>query len=199
MNVDLINLLQEYAESSDPDGGLAVQLSPLKLAIHAALLSADFELRLLAACALARLEAAEDVLPTLIEGLQSVDGAHKVYAAYACRSLGPAAAPAVPAITSLLGDQNEAVVQHAIQALETIGPASAPAVPALIALLQRIGPDSLAIQVAHAWAAVAALAAIGVHDAIPALRRCLALEADGDELIETLKAEAATALAKISG
>lgn len=191
----LIHLLQQFAETSDPDGELAERLSPMKLAIHAHRLFTDVETRLLAACALARLEASESVLPTLIEGLQSNDPAHKVYAAYACRSLGPAAAPAVPAITVLLKDDHEAVVQHAIQALATIGPAAAPATPLLVELLQGVGPD--AMDVAHAWAAATALGAIGDPEAIPALRECLGMEANGDELIELLKEEAALALKKI--
>jgi hypothetical protein len=194
----MIDLLQQFAESSDPDGELARQLSPLKLAIHAVLLFSDFEPRLLAACALARLEASEAILPTLIDGLRSEDVAHKVYSAYACRSLGPAAAQAVPALTVLLKDENSAVVQHAIQALGSIGPAATPATPLLIELL-NVGPDSLVIDIAHAWAAATALGAIGDQKAIPALTECLDLDADGDELLELVKEEAAVALRKISG
>ena len=49
----------------------------------------EAEDRLLAACAIARLwQRTDPVLPVLIEGLQSDDEAHRVYAAIACRARG---------------------------------------------------------------------------------------------------------------
>jgi HEAT repeat protein len=51
--------------------------------------------------------------------------------------MGPAAAPAVEALTGLLGDKNPETRKQAAIALAKIGPASKPAVPALIKALEK--------------------------------------------------------------
>ena len=201
---ELIALLQQFAESSDPEVELAGQLAGLTFAIHALLqFSCDPEARILAAAGLARLDPtkAEELLPVLIEGLQSADEAHRVYAAYACRNLGPAAASAVPKLTELLADDNEVVVQHVIQALEAIGHASASAVAGLARLLDGISPDSTGIHMVHALAAAAALGAIGpaAHEAIPALEQCLDLDGSEDGLFREVQLSAAEAIWQVSG
>jgi HEAT repeat protein len=203
---ELIDMLQRFAEipSVTEEGQhLAAQLAGLTFAIQALLLfSGDFETRILAAAGLARLNPsrADLLMPTLIDGMQSDDEAHRVYCCFACGSLGTLATAAVPTLTGLLTDDNEFVVQHATQALEAIGHASASAVPALVGLL-RIGTDSLGIYIAHAWAAVGVLAAIGpaAHDALSALQQCLALDGTEDELIRLVRLSAAEAIWRISG
>ena len=204
--MDVIDLLQRFAElppATEEWQEVADQLAPLKVAVMRVFLdSSPFEHRLLAASALARFDTshATTVLPTLIEGLRSDAEPLKVVAAFTCRCLGPLAAQAVFALTALLEDDNEVVVQHSVQALGAIGPASAMAVPALVGLLQGVGPDPPTIDMVHAWAAASALAAIGpaASEAIPALKKCHKLNADGDELVEMLHEEAAAALSQIS-
>ena len=152
---ELIDLLRRFAElpSATEEGQeVAEQLADLTFAIHALLqFSSDPKVRILSACALARLEVSEAVLPTLMESLNFDAESIKVVAIYGCRCLGPLAAPAVPKLIELLEDDNEVVVHHSIQALEAIGHASASAVSGLVGLLRGIGPDSPGIHVAHAW------------------------------------------------
>jgi HEAT repeat protein len=116
---DLIDLLRRYAElpSATEEGHeVAEQLGGMTFAIYGLLqFSSDSQVRVLAACALARLEGTEAVLPTLMEGLQSDEEAISVAAIYGCRCLGPLAAPAVPRLTELLASDNDVVVHHAIQ------------------------------------------------------------------------------------
>ncbi len=195
---DVIDLLRRFAESSDPDRELAGRLAAVKIAIHAVLLFSEFEHRLLAACALARLEASTAVLPVLAEGLRSSE-AHQVYAAYACRSLGSLAAPLVPTLIEVLHNQeHETAAYHAIQAIEHIGPPAIAAVPDLIKILREARPGNHGVEVLHGLGAAAAIGEIRDRAALPALKECLSLEADGDDLVEMLKEEAAEALAKIN-
>ena len=159
--------------------------------------AAEFENRLLAACALARLcPAKADVLmPILIEGLRSEDEAHRVYAAFACRSLGPLALAAVAELIDVL-DGDEIVVNHAIKALEAIGP-SAKATPRLVAFLRTAGPNALMVENVHAINAAMALR--DSMEAIPDLRACLHFADAEDDLLRTLALESARAIWHISG
>lgn len=197
---DIIDLLQGFAESPDSDGQLANRLSPLKLAIHALYQFSDFEPRLLAASALARLDGSEAFLPTLIEGLRSDDEAHRVYASFACRSLGENSAPLVPALIDVLSNhEHETARYHAIQAIQHIGERAIAAVPTLVKILRSVGNGCHGVEVLHALGAAVALGEIGDPAALPVLKECLNLATDGDELVEMLKEEAAVALRKISG
>ena len=119
----LIEMLRRFAAlppATEESQQIAGQLAGQTFAIQALLRFSSFEVRVLSACTLARLDpsSAETILPTLIEGLQADEESHKVYAAYACRSLGPLAAPAVPTLTKLLEDNNEVVVHHVTQRWE---------------------------------------------------------------------------------
>jgi HEAT repeat protein len=198
---DVIDLLQQFAESSDPDGELTGQIASMTFAIHALLkFHADPEVGILTAAALARIDPSngETVLPILVEGLRSTDEAHKVYAAYAIRSLGPVAAAAVPALIEVLHYQeHETARYHSIQALGYIGPAAIAAVPYLVEILQGVSNGCHGVEVLHALGAAAALGEIRDRAAIPALKACLDLDADGDELVEMLRHEVIIALAKI--
>ena len=199
---ELIDLLRRFAElppQIEESQEVAEQLAAMTFAIHGLLqFSSDPVVQVLSACALARLEPSEAILPVLMEGLQSDAESMTVVAIYGCRCLGPLAVPAVPKLIELLASDNDIVVHHAIQALAAIGPASASAVPALVGLLRGLDPDSPAIHVVHAWAAVSALGAIGSHGAIPALRQCLGLDTS-DELLSLIKLSAAEAIWRING
>src|SRR5262249_50233788 len=81
----------------------------------------------------------EPVLPVLIEGLNSEDELVRSSAADTARKLGPAAAPAVPALAAALTARQEVPISAsrlaALTALRAIGPAARDAVPALVGLL----------------------------------------------------------------
>jgi len=85
--------------------------------------------------------------------------------------------------------------------METIGSVATQAIPHFIELVRGIGPDSPTINVVHAWAATAALAAIGTaaNGAISVLRDCVGLDGSGDELIRLVRLSAAEAIWRISG
>ncbi|MEE3219587.1 MAG: HEAT repeat domain-containing protein, partial [Planctomycetota bacterium] len=61
-------------------------------------------------------------------------------AAYALGQMGPAAAGAVPALTTAADDRNIEVGWYALQALGRIGPAAAAAVPEIIRILKTAEP-----------------------------------------------------------
>jgi HEAT repeat protein len=65
-------------------------------------------------------------------------------------------------------------------------------------LLRGIGQDSPVIYTVQAWAAAAALRAIGSAASIPAVQQCLGMDT-GDELIALIKLSAAVAIWRISG
>ena len=205
---ELIDLLQRFAElppQTEEGQEVARQLAGMTFAIKGLLLfSCDLNARVLAACALARVDSTkvEELLPVLVEGLRSENEAHQVYAAYACRNLGSFAEPAVSALIDVMNDQeHETAAHHAIQALEAIGHASASAVVGLVGLLDGIGPDSLGIHLAHAWAAIAALGAIGpaAQGAVPALQQCLDVDGSDDGFLRQVQLSAAEAIWQISG
>jgi HEAT repeat protein len=101
-------------------------------------------------------------VPRLIEGLKNEKAREHV--AYVLGRIGPAAAPAVPALTSLISDPDERVAQEAILALAAIGPDAKAAVPSLISGIKT--PDN-----PNAHAAAFALGKIGKNadTAVPAL------------------------------
>jgi hypothetical protein len=105
---EIVPLLVRFAELSDDSEEsqeLATRLNTVKLVLTAFLLFfGDFQLKLLAACALARIDPSEAqrALPTLITGLKDDDEMNRAMAAVACRSLGPLASPAVPALLDVL-------------------------------------------------------------------------------------------------
>ena len=71
----------------------------------------------------------------------------------------------------------------------------------LAGLLQGIGPDSVSIHLVHAWAAAAALGAIGpaAHEAIPVLQQCLDVDGSEDGLFRQVQLSAAETIWQISG
>ncbi|MCE9554930.1 MAG: HEAT repeat domain-containing protein [Planctomycetes bacterium] len=64
-------------------------------------------------------------------------------AAYALGYLGPAAAPAVPALSDALGDRQLEVAWYAADALGHIGPAAAPAVEGLVKVIEESPGDTV--------------------------------------------------------
>ena len=56
---------------------------------------------------------------------------------YILGQIGPAAAPAAPALAKLIADKDERVAQEAVLALANIGPGAKAAVPALIQALRQ--------------------------------------------------------------
>ncbi len=90
----------------------------------------------LAASALGRLQVAEAV-PGLIAALEARQKYTRILAARALGLIGaPASAPAVPPLTTLLGEEDRDIQEAAALALADLGTAAAEAVPRLTALLQ---------------------------------------------------------------
>ena len=77
-------------------------------------------------------------VPRLVEGLKHEKVRDQVI--YVIGRLGPAVAPATPALVKLISDKDEHVAREAILAIANIGPGAKDAVPALTAALQQ--PDS---------------------------------------------------------
>jgi HEAT repeat protein len=158
--------------------------------------------RLLAACALARIWARTDVMPTLILGLTSSDPISKINASNAIGELGPLAAAAVPHLIDLLNHE-EAGCFFALIALKGIGQAAAPAAPRLMNLLRTAPPEFF--EVAAAEHAVNALGAIGPEagEAIPLLKEYLAFAEDftsvDDFFHRSLALASSLAIFQISG
>ncbi len=108
-------------------------------------------------------------VPRLIEGLKHEQ--LRIPLAEALGRIGPAAAPAAPALAKLMTDKSAPVVMAAATALAAIGPDAKAAVPQLVAAL-----DSSGDQPAEAAPAAAfALGRIGTAsaDAVPALQKLL--------------------------
>lgn len=74
-------------------------------------------------------EQGKTAMPRLVEALASDETAY--WACLVAAEIGPDAAPAVPALTKLLDDEQLDIRREAILALAAIGEAAAPAVPAL--------------------------------------------------------------------
>jgi HEAT repeat protein len=130
--------------------------------------------------------AQDDPSPTIDTSILSLahpDPKAREAAPRALGRIGPAAAPAVPALADALTDPDQAVRLSAASALGWIGPAAAPAVPALIEVLAD--PDQRVRGIASG-----ALGLIG-PPAVPALANALA---DPDQQV---RAYAALALREI--
>ena len=69
--------------------------------------------------------------------LDDPDADLRVSAALALENMGPAAEPAVPALTKAVRDEDVRVRQAVVKALAAIGPAAKPALPALTRALRR--------------------------------------------------------------
>ena len=195
----MLEMLAQYANlpvETDESQQLQEQLLQQIGDIEERLDAAEFEERLLAACALARLcpAKADVVMPVLIDGLRSEDEGHRVYAAFACRCLGPLASAAAPVLIEAL-DGDEIVVNHVLKALASIG--SSKATPRLVELIRRAGPEALMVTNAHAINAAMALK--DSLEAIPDLRACLHFAEAEDDLLRTLALESARAIWQISG
>ena len=78
-----------------------------------------------------------DTIASLIAGLGHEDPWARNHVALALRDLGPAAAPAVPALIATLADDNLSVRGAAVQALEAIGVAAKEAVEPLLLVAAR--------------------------------------------------------------
>src|SRR5262249_26281037 len=64
------------------------------------------------------------------------DQSERRAAAYALGRAGPAAAPALDALTAALDDADDTVRYHAVHALGKLGKAAKPAIPALVKMLK---------------------------------------------------------------
>ena len=76
-------------------------------------------------------------VPRLVDALQHEKLRGQVV--YVLGKIGPAAAPATPALAKLIADKDDHVAQEAILALANIGPGAKEAVPALAAALEQGG------------------------------------------------------------
>ena len=87
---------------------------------------------------------------------------------YALGEIGPAAAPATPALAKLINDQDDRIAHEAVIALAKIGPGAEDAVPELVKVLAASDESGIP-------AAAYALGRIGPHAvaAVPALRGLL--------------------------
>ncbi len=83
------------------------------------------------------------------------------------------------------------------QKLGLVGPTAVAAVPALIEIVRGVSNGCHGVEVLHAMGAACALGEIGDPATLPALKDCLGLEADGDDLVEMLTEATAEAIAKI--
>jgi HEAT repeat protein len=118
----------------------------------------------LALDAFARLGA--PAVPRLITTLENEK--LRLEAIYVLTEIGPAAAPATPALAKLIADPNEQVAHEAALALAAIGPAAKAAVPALLARLQQ-SEDANTAAVVYALGKIDA----GAAAVQPALARAL--------------------------
>ena len=196
MLAQFANLPTETEESPQLRARLLHQIGDIEELLHAA----ELESRLLAACALARLAPAQCLLSVIIEGLQSHDEAHRVFAAFACRCLGPRASSSGPALIEVLEtDDDEIVVNHVLRAMASIG-VSAKATPRLVELIRRAGPNALMVTNADAINAAMALGTVpDAREAPTILYDCLAFCDSGDDLLRTLALESARAIWRIGG
>jgi len=123
----------------------------------------DTEVRLRAACGLARLGRHPDVaVVPLIDALRQRE--QRSAALDALRLLGAHAQPAVPALASLAEDTRSSEWWRVVVTLQAIGPGARAAAPVLTAALDRVASDEIE------WP-IRALAAVGDREAVPALDR----------------------------
>ncbi len=81
---------------------------------------------------------AAEAVPELLQIAQTNANPKAFYAVTALGAIGPAAAPAVPWLATMLNDDD--FQDYALGALENIGPAAAPALPQLLPLLEGKHP-----------------------------------------------------------
>ena len=118
----------------------------------------------------------------LADQLKSPDAAVRARAAIALDQLGPAAKPAIPALTTALADRNLNVRYWSAKVLRGFGPEAKGAVTALIAALKTFPGGSPALDGPERYypdvrsLAADALGAIGpaAKEAIPALKEAMA-------------------------
>jgi HEAT repeat protein len=125
--------------------------------------------------------AGQGKLEDLVKGLESPNPGARAMAATSLSKMGPAAEPAVPALSKALADRDLNVRYWAATALKAVGPAAQAAVPALINALDTVpggsppldGPARYYADVRSV--AAEALGAIGSRagNAAPALKRAL--------------------------
>jgi HEAT repeat protein len=202
----LVEMLWRFVNSCEEGQRLAEQLAETKAEVmHLLSNSVEFEDRLLAACAIVKLDPAlaKRVLPVLIEGLKSADKSHRVLSALTCERLGPSASPAVPALIELVAnkmDQDDLARHRAIRALGAIGASAASAVPALLESLFGIGKQATNERKLEAVNVAMALSFIRPdgQEAIAALKDCLNLDGIDCDFVRWLRLTAAEAIWLIS-
>jgi HEAT repeat protein len=128
--------------------------------------------------------AIEELSVMLAEGSRE----QRACAARTLTEFGEASAPAVPALTAALRDEDAVVRQHAAIALRCVGKESHPAVPALIELLSD---DHASVR----RSSVYTLARIGAPQAEPAVAKLFKLLADPDCDVRTAAMTAVSELA----
>ncbi|NQT12148.1 MAG: HEAT repeat domain-containing protein [Planctomycetes bacterium] len=114
----------------------------------------------------------EEPLPFLLEILErnewgSSRPSRSFYAAQALKNLGPAAAPAVPALTLLLQHEQEDARENGADILGTIGPAAKVALPELIGAMRDDNKPRRPRPWAHSESRMAETAAEAVHTIDP--------------------------------
>lgn len=147
---------------------------------------ADPQGRFVAACALARVDPAQDApIAPLVEAIEHPG--RRPDALDTLRSFGARAKPAVPSLIPLLDDLRDRKWWSVVFTLQSIGPEARAAVPALVASLERAASDEIE------WP-LRALGAIGDPAAVPALRR---VAAEGKD--ERVRDAARKALQRVEG
>ena len=125
--------------------------------------------------------AAQVRLEEFVKGLENPNPGARAMAATSLTGMGPAAEPAVPALSRALADQNLNVRYCAATALKAVGPAAHGAVSALMRALDTVPGGSPALEGPVRYyadvrsVAAEALGAIGnrAKDAVPALKKAL--------------------------
>jgi HEAT repeat protein len=151
-------------------------------ALRAAMADPDDRVRSRASEALAKIDGPE--IPRLIEALDAPDARVRKVAADSLGGMGPAAAPAVPALITRLADEHEGVLWRVLHALTEIG---APAVPALS---EALGHEDARIRLG----AVESLGRIGMPAASAAGRVATLRAGDPDPEVRRYAALALAAL-----
>jgi HEAT repeat protein len=134
-------------------------------------------------------------LEEFVNGLENPNPGTRAMAAISLTRMGPAAEPAVPALSKALADQDLNVRYCAANALKAVGPAAQAAVSALVRALDTVPGGSPALDGPVRYyadvrsVAAEALGAIGsrAKDAVPALKKALN---DPDPGVRSAAAEA---------
>jgi HEAT repeat protein len=167
--------------------------------------SEDQHLRAMGAHTIAKISKSTSVLPVLIAALENGDEYSRCYAALGCKPLGPLAAPAVPALMTVIeADMRDPDVEsrhHAITALGDIGPGAAAAAGVLAKFLETLDADAEGWLLTDSSAACRSLAAMGpgAKAAVPALRNCLNWGPEDEAMLRWTRLEASEAIWRITG